>query len=150
MKNVLSRHGRDPERAPGVPSLVRTLLVALLLVATAACGGYRFPGETPPAGSGMVSGQVSEVPCSQPGPAILPCKMGPFAGVELTFVGDGTTQTARTQADGRYSIELQPGTWKVTVPEPMRIVSGPEPVTVSAGSTTVANYVVDSGIRYAQ
>src|SRR6266481_6103810 len=77
---------------------VRALLIALLLVATAACGAYRFPGAgTPVAGTGTVSGQVSAVPCfpiepapAQPGvvqPGVVqpPCAGRPVPGAVIEF-----------------------------------------------------------------
>ena len=41
---------------------MRNVLLAALVLATAACGAYRFPGG-PPAGDGTVSGTVVAIPC---------------------------------------------------------------------------------------
>jgi hypothetical protein len=41
---------------------MRNVLLAALVLVTAACGAYRFPGGTPP-GDGTVSGTVFAVPC---------------------------------------------------------------------------------------
>ncbi len=128
---------------------VRALLISLLLVATAACGAYRFPGEsTSGGGTGTVSGQVTAVPCfpveqaNQP-----PCAGRPVGGVEIDFSGNGSVVGTQTDPKGFYSVSLAVGTWKVSPKSYMRIISGPPVVTVTAGSSVVANYVVDSGIR---
>lgn len=128
------------------------LVLGLSLLAGAACGAYKFPGG-PGAGSGVVSGQVQVVPCGPVEPAgqdILPCKSKPAQGLELDFTGDGRSVSARTDSSGHYSIELEAGTYKVSVKGYMRIISGPNPLTVAAGSSIVADYVVDSGIRTLQ
>ena len=59
----------------------------------------------------------------------------------------GTVVVAETDAGGAYRATLPAGTWKVSFKGYMRIISGPPEVTVTAGDTVVANYVVDSGIR---
>jgi hypothetical protein len=55
--------------------------------------------------------------------------------------------TTFTDANGRYRIDLPEGTYKVSAKNYMRIVSGPAVVTVKAGSTVIADYLLDSGIR---
>ena len=128
------------------------LLAALVVFLVAACGAYQFPGG-PPAGSGTVTGQVTVIPCGPVEPAqpdFAPCKMRPAAGVEIDFTSDrGTVFSAKTGSESRYTIELPTGTYKVTVLNYMRVISGPPVVTVKAGTTVVADYVVDSGIRTA-
>ncbi|HEV2035377.1 MAG TPA: hypothetical protein VGU71_14480 [Candidatus Dormibacteraeota bacterium] len=151
----------------------KTLLVAILL-ATAACGAYRFPSQ-PPGGTGTVSGQVLAtfgcgvngvngangagdtmcVPPPVPQPAVCapgaPVKSGcgatPVAGLELVFTNGTTTTTTTTDSTGSYSIELATGTWTVSTFTKMRIVSGPTTLTITAGASIVANYVVESMIR---
>lgn len=134
---------------------MRAALVLLLVVATAACGAYRFPGENG-AGNGTVSGQVTAVPCvviqpvppAGPKPAMQPCTARPVPGIEIDFSGNGTTVSTRTDPKGFYAVELSAGTWKVSFNGYMRILSGPRTVTVSEGARVIANYLVDSGIRY--
>jgi hypothetical protein len=76
--------------------------------------------------------------------------MKPSAGLEIGFVSDrGGVSTAKTGSDGRYVIDLPVGTYRVTVKNYMRVISGPPTVTVKAGTTVVADYVLDSGIRTA-
>ncbi len=148
----------------------KTLLVAIL-VATAACGSYRLPGQ-PSSGTGTVSGQVMAFACGVVGPAARICVPAPVPqpilqppdacapgvpiknvcgtmpvpGLELDFTSGDTTTITKTDSTGSYSIELATGTWTVSTRNYMRIVSGPTMVTMTAGASIVANYVVESGI----
>jgi hypothetical protein len=70
-------------------------------------------------------------------------------GVQLYFNKGDTTLSAKTDSNGYYSIALPSGTWSVSTRNIMRIISGPQTLDVKAGSTTVANYIVDTGIRAA-
>ena len=126
---------------------MRAVLVSVLVLLTAACGAYRYPGQSP-AGTGTVSGQVTAVPCSPVEVPDQPCVGRPVAGLEIDFSAGGTTIGTQTGPKGGYSVELAAGTWKVSINgSKMRIVSGPPTATVEAGASVVANYVVDSGIR---
>ena len=126
--------------------LVRIVLLALLVVATTACGAYRFPGAGS-TGTGTVSGQVTVVPCAPIAPTTQPCKVAPGSGLEIDFTRGGGTVAAHTDGNGAYSVELPAGTWKVSFKGYVRIIKGPSTVTVSPGSSVVADFVVDSGIR---
>ena len=126
---------------------MKPLLIALLTVATAACGAYRFPGEAQ-SGTGIVSGQVTAVPSAPVQPATKPCAARPVPGIEIDFTGDHGMVSTRTDSSGNYAVELAAGTWKVSFAGNMRIISGPPSVTVTTGAKVVANYVLDSGIRY--
>ncbi len=68
-------------------------------------------------------------------------------GVEIDFTSNGTTIAAHTDARGFYSVELRAGRWKVSFKGYARIIKGPSTVTVNPGSSVVADFVVDSGIR---
>ena len=125
---------------------MRAVLIVLLVVATAACGAYRFPGAGT-ASSGSVSGRVTVVPCAPIESPTQPCAGRPASGLEIDFSSSGTTIAAQTHTNGYYSVQLPAGTWKVSFKSYMRIISGPPTVTVAPGSNVVANYVVDSGIR---
>ena len=88
------------------------------------------------------------VPCSPVQPVNQPpCAGRPVPGLEIDFTGSGATVGTRTDSSGAYSAELAAGTWKVSFKSYMRIISGPPTVTVQAGSSVVAEYLVDSGIR---
>lgn len=145
---------------------MRKLLLVAILVAATACGAYHFPGSN--SESGTVSGRVTAYPCGpvqQAGQACLPgpatnclpkspndstCGPLPIPGIVLVFSGGSASASVKTHSDGFYSIDLPAGTWKVSItPGMMRIISGPNPLVVDAGSSITANYVVDTGIRAA-
>jgi hypothetical protein len=134
-------------RGPAFGLIVRVVLVALLVLATAACGGYRFPGGAA-GGSGTVSGQVTTLArCGPVQPADKQqCSGRPVGGFEMDFSGDDRTVATSTDSNGFYSVELPSGTWKVSVKGYLRIISGPPAVTVSPGAHVVANYVVGAGM----
>jgi hypothetical protein len=139
--------------APAALGLVmRNGLLAALVLLVAACGAYQFPGGSS-AGRGIVAGQVTVIPCGPVEPAqpdFAPCKMRPAAGLQIDFTSDrGTVFSTKTGSDSRYTIDLAAGAYKVSVKNYMRVISGPPVVTVKAGATAVADYVVDSGIRTA-
>jgi hypothetical protein len=127
--------------------IVVALVVAALAVSVAACGAYRFPSG-PAAQTGTVTGQVIAIPCAPVENPETQCKGRPVPGLELVFAGAaGAVATARTDDSGSYAVQLAAGTWTVSMKGYLRIISGPQQVTVRAGETTVADYVVDSGIR---
>jgi hypothetical protein len=133
---------------------MRNVLLGALVFLVAACGAYQFPGG-PAAGSGVVTGQVTVIPCG-PGPVepaqpdFAPCKMKPAAGLEIDFTSErGTVFSTKAGSDSRYTIELAAGTYKVAFQNYTRVIKGPPVVTVKAGATIVADYVLDSGIRTA-
>jgi hypothetical protein len=68
-------------------------------------------------------------------------------GVEIDFASAGKTARAVTDSAGRFSATLAAGTWTVHLVTNLHLMSGPNEVTVVAGSTVTANYLVDSGIR---
>jgi hypothetical protein len=136
-------------RSVALGLVMRNALLVALVLLTAACGAYHFPGA---AGSGTVTGQVTVIPCQPVKPVdggIAPCKMAPIsaaAGIEIIFTADGRVTSTRTDADGRYTIELPAGAYAVNVAKYLRIISGRTTVTVRAGTTVVADYVISSGI----
>ena len=133
---------------------MRGVLLGALLFLTAACGAYQFPGASPSPATGTVSGHVLSVPCSPVEQAGDVCAGRAVAGLTVIFAGgasgQATTEQATTDNQGRYSIELPAGTWKVSFKTYMRRLSGPSSVTVTAGATTTADYVFDNGIRVPQ
>jgi hypothetical protein len=129
---------------------MRNGLLAAMLLLGAACGAYQFPGEqpSPTPSTGTVSGRVVAVPCypvEKPGDT---CAGRPVPSLEIDYTS-GATVAGRTVTDakGNYSIELKPGSYVVRMKTYMRVISGPLNLTVAPGSGTVANYVLDSGIR---
>ena len=125
---------------------MRNVLLAALLIVTAACGAYQYPGGSP-GGAGTVTGSLTIVPCSPVQSVDNGCAGKPIPGLEIDFTSGNTTKAAVTDSTGHYAIELSAGTWKVGMKSYMRIISGPRTVTVTAGSTLIADYVVDAGIR---
>jgi hypothetical protein len=137
----------------------------VILVATAACGAYHFPG--PGSETGTVSGHVISFGCGGPvQPADRPCLAQPMSdcpaqppngqcgkrpipGLGLVFTKGNTSFTAKTDSAGAYSIELPVGTWKVSTTSFVRIISGPQALDVTAGAAIVADYTVDNGMRAA-
>jgi len=111
------------------------------------CAGYRFRGG-PASGTGTVSGQVTVVPCAPVEKADAPCQGKPAANIAMIFTSSSNEQViAQTDSAGNYAAELKAGKWTVAIKGAMRVISGPSTVTVEAGGSVVANYVVDSGIR---
>jgi hypothetical protein len=73
--------------------------------------------------------------------------MMPAARIEMDFTSGGQVTSTLTDATGRYRVELPEGTYRVSAKGYVRIVSGPPTVTVKAGGTVTADYLLDSGIR---
>lgn len=125
---------------------MRNAFLGGLLLALVACGAYHFPGASPE-GTGSVNGQVVSVPCAPVESSVNPCTSRPASGIVLLYSNGPATAAATTDSSGRYSVQLDAGTWTVSIKGFERIISGPRTITVTPGSTIVANYVVDSGIR---
>jgi hypothetical protein len=130
--------------------MMRVLILAAILLATAACGAYTFAGGTPSPSpnTGTLSGRVLVVPCAPVERVGSPCSGKPAPGLEIDYLA-GTTVVGRTITDGAgdYAIRLEPGTYTVAFKNYMRVVSGPTKITIASGSSVVANYILDSGIR---
>ena len=123
------------------------LPIALLLVATAACG-------TRSGGSGQVTGTITGTvrvgpmcPVVQAG---SPCPDRPWTGaIRVTTTTGSTVTETRSGADGTFSVDVPPGTYDVAaVPENM----GPptaesQRISVVAGATAKVALTLDSGIR---
>jgi hypothetical protein len=131
---------------------MRTLGLAALCLFTAACGAYAFPGagSSPSPNTGAVSGRVLAVPCAPVEQAGSICAGKPISGLELDYVvGETIAARAVTDDAGNYAVRLAPGGYVVKLAGFLRVVSGPTKIAVAAGSTTIADYIVDSGIRTA-
>ena len=127
---------------------------ALLDLTTDGCCAYAFPGggPSPTPSTGTVSGTVLSVPCAPVEQVGSPCSGRPVQKLEIDYVA-GTAVAARTVTDqkGFYTVNLPPGTYTVKFANyVMRVISGPTKITVAAGSNTVADYVLDSGMRVPQ
>ena len=130
---------------------MKLVVLAAVALSMAACGAYTFGGEqpSPTAALATVSGHVVAVPCrpiEQPGAT---CAGRPVANLEIDYLA-GTTVEARsvTNADGGYAVAVRPGSYDVAFKSTvMRVISGPLKLTLQAGSSVTANYVLDSGLR---
>jgi hypothetical protein len=129
---------------------MRAWIVAALLLVTAACGAYQFPGgsASPSPDTGTVSGHVVSIPCAPVERIDSPCPGRPVAKLEIDYLA-GTTVVTKTvtNSTGGYAVQLQPGTYVVRMKTYMRVISGPLKLTVESGSNLVADYKLDSGIR---
>lgn len=125
---------------------MRIILLGALLVLAAACGGYQFPAS-PSSQTGTVSGRVIFFPCGPVESEASTCAGRPAAGLEVDFVDGKVVQSAMTDQNGNYSIQMHPATYEVQFKNHIRIIKGPKSVTVTADSKIVADYVLDSGIR---
>ena len=144
-------------------SSMRIVLLVGLVLATAACEGYQFPG--PEGGTGVVHGQVTAFGCEGPvQPDTHPCPAcppaidsarvtcgdaWPLGGFELAFTNGSGSHTAKTDSTGAYSIDLPVGTWHVSAANYGSIIDGPRTIDVSARASIGADYTVDTGIRAA-
>lgn len=125
---------------------MKTTMLGALILFTVACGAYQFP-TSPSPHTGTVSGRVIVFPCAPVQPAGSTCAGRPAAGLEIDFVNDKVVQGTVTDQSGHYSILLAPATYQVQFKSYMRVIRGPQSVAVTADSSTVADYVLDSGIR---
>jgi hypothetical protein len=89
------------------------------------------------------------------GPTTPVCQVGkpcnePYAGALLVFTRNGRV-AARTRSDahGRYSVELRVGTYAVSMGVKPRIGSGVQPrtITLRRAAPTRIDFFVDTGIR---
>ena len=145
---------------------MRIALLVGLVIATAACGPYRFPGGS--SDTGNVQGQVLALGCGVPvQPDGAPCLATPISGCppqpagsqvcgeiplpgfELAFTAGNSRLLTTTDSAGTYSIELPSGPWNVSGATIGSIVDGPQSVVVIAGESTIADYVVQTGIKAA-
>ena len=126
--------------------VMRNAFLAALVLATAACGAYQFPGASP-AATGTVKGTVLAFPCAPVMSAGQECAGRPVAGLEIDFTSGSGTAKALTDSTGDFTATLAAETWTVHLVSKMHVISGPQQVTVVSGSTVTAAYIVDSGIR---
>jgi Carboxypeptidase regulatory-like domain len=122
---------------------MRSLTLALLSLALVACGGEAGDG------SSGVRGQVlagPQCPVEQEG---SPCPDLPFEGIVVASTSDGEVARTETDAEGRFELDLDPGTYTVVAEsEPSQPPFGePQDVTVPEGAFVNVTLTVDTGIR---
>ena len=86
-------------------------------------------------------------PCAPVEQAENVCAGRPVSGVEIAYSRGEVTEKTLSDSNGNYTVQLAAGIWTVHLKTYMRIISGPTEVTVTAGATTTADYILDSGIR---
>jgi hypothetical protein len=122
---------------------LRTAGALLLAAATAAtaCGGGASATSARLRGT-VVRGPIAPVcrtgqSCSKPAAKTL---------LLLTRSGRPTVRV-RTDARGRYSVEIEPGTYRVTIPRSEGRSIEPRVARVAAGNTRRVDFRIDTGIR---
>jgi hypothetical protein len=137
----------------------RTLLTAAAAVAAAAglagCAGPTSapdPGPTATATAtralAAVTGVVAAVPgCPGPVRQDSPCPARPVPGARVDAVQSGrAVATVNTDASGRFTLHLIPGTYRLVARNAGPFPSQAERIVVVSGDTTV-EMLVDSGLR---
>src|SRR5256885_12893211 len=124
------------------------LAVAGLVLLTAACGAYHFPGNSPSPSpeTAHVSGIVRSVPCAPVEQAGSTCAGRPVASLEIDYVaGNSVVSRVVTNSSGMYAVDLRPGSYKVKLVTYMRVLSGPTKLTLESGTRTPADYLPGHG-----
>jgi len=128
----------------------RLPLVALFLLFLA-CGQAGSGSDG--AELGRVKGTVFLGPQCPVETVESPCPDLPLADVEVQLTaGDEVVGTAVSDADGRFTIEIEPGSYMLSAvldaePPASMLFAKPVSVTVVANGTVEANLLVDTGIR---
>lgn len=154
---------RIPRRAHPLALLAALVICALLAACTSVGGGVTGTGGN----SGVISGVVMAGPSCGAEPAGSPAACGPkpVPGKTVNIISIAATATvtisqpptapvvasATTDAQGRFSVNVPPGTYVVVVTPPssgftMRQTNLPQ-VTVTAGQTVNVTVNLDTGIR---
>ena len=125
------------------PNVKRFALV-LVAFALASCGGAGA-GD----GTSGIRGQALAGPQCPVEIQGSPCPPVPYEGtVVATGVESGAEHTIDTDADGRFELPLEPGTYEVSiVSDTSPPFAKPQTVTVEAGSFAEITVSVDTGIR---
>ena len=66
--------------------LMRSIVLAAVLLVTAGCGAYQFPGQSPAPGDAHVSGTVLSVPCAPVEQAGSTCTGRPVPKLEIDYI----------------------------------------------------------------
>ncbi|NUM44560.1 MAG: hypothetical protein HUU38_07615 [Anaerolineales bacterium] len=135
------------------PSPLLLFTFSLLLFLLAACAE---PNDFPPPPNGILTGTVSVGPIS-PGPVQLdapteevPAEVYTSRGIQI-MTEDGTHvfKEVMFEADGTYSVEIEPDTYQIAlIPSGIDWAEGlPVVLTLKPGETTTLDIVIDTGIR---
>jgi hypothetical protein len=123
---------------------IAPVLVAAAFVALATCGGEGAGDDA----SG-IRGQALAGPQCPVEMANSPCPDLPWEGtIVATDTGSGERFTATTDAEGRFELALEPGTYEVTIDAGSDLpFAKPQTVTVEDGTFAEVAVTVDTGIR---
>ena len=133
------------------PSAVKRLPLVALFLLFLACGQAGSGSDG--AELGRVEGTVFLGPQCPVETIESPCPDLPLADVQVQLTsGDEVVGTAGSDAEGRFTIEIEPGSYMLgTVleaePPASTLFAKPIPVTVVANQIVEANLLVDTGIR---
>jgi hypothetical protein len=99
----------------------------------------------------MVSGLVVAGPTCPVETADQPCPDQPVVGVIIRINTPEGAEVARvvTDSEGRYSLSLPVGSYRIVAQPHEGLMGTPEPVEVSVGAdqTSIVDLVYDTGIR---
>lgn len=123
---------------------MKRFALVLVAVALASCGGAGA-GD----GTSGIRGQALAGPQCPVEVQGSPCPPVPYEGtVVATEVDGGAEYTVETDADGRFELPLEPGTYDVSIAsDTSPPFAKPQSVTVEPGSFTEITVSVDTGIR---
>ena len=123
---------------------MKRFALILIAVALVSCGG-----EGAGDGTSGIRGRALSGPQCPVETQGSPCPPVPYQGtVVATDVESGADHTVDTDAQGRFELSLEPGTYEVSiVSESSPPFAKPQTVTVDPGSFTEIVVAVDTGIR---
>jgi hypothetical protein len=123
---------------------VKRFALVLVAVAVAACGGAGS-GD----GTSGIRGQALAGPQCPVEIQGSPCPPVPYEGtVVATDIESGKDYTVNTDADGRFELPLEPGTYEISIlSDSSPPFAKPQSVTVEPGSFAEITVSVDTGIR---
>ncbi len=123
---------------------MKRFALVLIAVTVASCGGA-VAGD----GTSGIRGRALAGPQCPVEVQGSPCPDVPFEGTVIaTDTGSGDGFTAETDAEGRFELPLEPGSYEVSiVSESSPPFAKPQTVTVEPGAFTEVVVSVDTGIR---
>jgi hypothetical protein len=123
---------------------VKRFALVLVAVAVASCGGAGS-GD----GTSGIRGRALAGPQCPVEVQGSPCPPVPWEGTVVATDVDGSAEyTVETDADGRFELPLEPGTYEISiVSDSSPPFAKPQSVTVEPGSFAEVTVSVDTGIR---